>query len=150
MNWSNLKCCFTSFFFNAQRALCFFGLGPIAETRVPELKKWKMQRGILPANEYRGHWMMNINSQLLRLTAARVSLVSRLVMLASLLFGQVSTRTGRYQLPILRCTNVHLWRYACPLFRRAVYWRRHETHNRCLKMTKDSIFALFKTLILFC
>ena len=41
------------------------------------------------------------------------------------LFGQVST--GGYQLPIFRCTNVHLQRYARPLFRRAVYWWRHET-----------------------
>ena len=27
------------------------------------------------------------------------------------LFGQVSTLTGRYQLPIFHCTNVHPWRY---------------------------------------
>ena len=30
------------------------------------------------------------------------------------LFGQVSTHTGRYQLPIFRCSNVHPWRYARP------------------------------------
>ena len=30
------------------------------------------------------------------------------------LFGQVSTRTGRYLLPIFRCINVHLWRYSHP------------------------------------
>ena len=29
-------------------------------------------------------------------------------------FGQVSTRTGCYQLPIFRCTNVHPRRYARP------------------------------------
>ena len=37
------------------------------------------------------------------------------------LFGQVSTCTGHYQLPIFRCTNVHLRRCARPLFRRAVF-----------------------------
>ena len=31
------------------------------------------------------------------------------------LFGQVSTCTGHYQLPIFRCTNVHLGRYTCLL-----------------------------------
>ena len=36
-------------------------------------------------------------------------------------FGQVSTRTGCYQLPIFRCTNVHPVRYAHPLFRSAVF-----------------------------
>ena len=43
------------------------------------------------------------------------------------LFRQVSTRTGRYQLPIFRCTNVHPRRYARPYFRRAIYWC-HEIH----------------------
>ena len=43
------------------------------------------------------------------------------------LFGQVSTCTGRYQLQIFHCTNVHPWRYACPYFRSAVYWWRHDS-----------------------
>ena len=30
------------------------------------------------------------------------------------LFGQVNTCTGRYQLPIFRCTFVHQWSYARP------------------------------------
>ena len=37
------------------------------------------------------------------------------------LFGQVSTRKGCYQLPIFRCTNVHLLRYARQLFRCAIF-----------------------------
>ena len=37
------------------------------------------------------------------------------------LFGQVSTCTGGYQLLIFCCKIVHLWRYARPQFRRAVY-----------------------------
>ena len=37
------------------------------------------------------------------------------------LFGHVSTCTGRYQMPIFCCTNVHPQRYTCPLFRRAVF-----------------------------
>ena len=35
------------------------------------------------------------------------------------LFGQVSIRTGRYQLPIFRCIFVHQWCYARPYFRQA-------------------------------
>ena len=42
------------------------------------------------------------------------------------LFWQVSTCTRHYQLPIFRCTNVHPQRNARPLFRRAIYWWRHE------------------------
>ena len=42
------------------------------------------------------------------------------------LFREVSTHTGRYQLPIFRCTNLHPWRCARLCFRRAVYWWRHE------------------------
>ena len=42
------------------------------------------------------------------------------------LLGQVSTCTGHYQLPIFRCTIVHLWRWACLHFRRAVYRWHHE------------------------
>ena len=52
-----------------------------------------------------------------------------------LLFGQVSTCTGHYKLPIFHCTNVHPRRYARPLFRPAVYRWRHETqyaHNKIL------------------
>ena len=41
------------------------------------------------------------------------------------LFGQVSTRTGRYQLLVFRCTNVHPWRYARPQLRGTVFWLCH-------------------------
>ena len=43
------------------------------------------------------------------------------------LFGQVRTHTGRYQLPILHCTNVHPRRGTSPLFGRAVLRWRHES-----------------------
>ena len=37
------------------------------------------------------------------------------------LFEQVSTRTGHYQLPIIRCTIVHRLGYTLLHFRRTVY-----------------------------
>ena len=43
------------------------------------------------------------------------------------LFRQVSTWTDCYQLPIFRCTNVHPWRYARPMFRCAIFRWRHES-----------------------
>ena len=49
------------------------------------------------------------------------------------LFRQVSTCTGRYQLPIFHCTIVHPWRYARPLFGCAVFIWCHESqwaHNK--------------------
>ena len=61
-----------------------------------------------------------------------------------MLFGQVSTLTGRYQLPIFRCTNVHQRRYARPLFRRPVYWWRHETqyaHNIVLFSSPHQVYG---------
>ena len=44
----------------------------------------------------------------------------------NLLFGQVSSCTGRYQLPIFHCSNVHPWRYARPWFGRAMFRWSHE------------------------
>ena len=36
------------------------------------------------------------------------------------LFWQINISTGRNQLLVFRCTNVHLWRNTCSLFKRAV------------------------------
>ena len=50
------------------------------------------------------------------------------------LLRQVCTLTGPYQLPIFRCTNVHLWRYARPqfgrdMFRWCLYGRDVSVHS---------------------
>ena len=61
------------------------------------------------------------------------------------LFGQVNTPTGCYQLPILRCTNVHQRRYTSPQFKCAILRWRHESqwaHNNTFWILLHSIFQM--------
>ena len=71
------------------------------------------------------------------------------------LFRQVSTCTGRYQLPIFHCTIVHPWRYARPLFGCAVFIWCHESqwaHNKIFAHAWHRQHAIFglKTKTCFC
>ena len=62
----------------------------------------------------------------------------RLIIQINTIITSIAPSRGCYQLPIFRCTNVHLWRYASPLFRRSVDWWLHNTlitlSNACKKL----------------